>query len=61
MDVSVLLEAIANVRVPDAARTSVLQQRMLAVLLEGIRAGGPRLPGKAPTWEEQEARWTPAD
>ena len=61
MDVSVLLDAIANVRVSDAARTSVIQQRMLAVLLEGIRAGGPRLPGKAPTWEEQEARWTPAD
>jgi AcrR family transcriptional regulator len=61
MDVSVLLDAIANVRVSDAARTSGIQHRMLAVLLEGIRAGGPRLPGKAPTWEEQEARWTPAD
>ena len=61
MDVGSLLEAIANVRVPDAARTSELQQRMLAVLLEGIRANGPRLPGKAQTWEEQEARWTPAD
>ena len=56
-DVGFLLEAIANVRVPDAARTSVLQQRMLALLLEGIRPGGPALPGKALTWEEMEARW----
>ncbi len=46
---------------PIPHRTSVLQQRMLAVLLEGIRAGGPKLPGKAPTWEEMEARWKPAD
>ena len=61
IDVGSLLEAIANVRVPDAARTSVLQQRMLAVLLEGIRPGGPALPGKALTWEEQEARWRPGD
>jgi AcrR family transcriptional regulator len=60
-DVASLMEAIANVRVADAARTSVLQQRMLAVLLEGIRPGGPALPGKAPTWEEMEARWRPED
>ncbi len=56
-DVGFFLEAIANVRVPDAARTSVLQQRMLALLVEGIRPGGPALPGKALTWEEMEARW----
>ena len=60
-DVGFLLEAIANVRVPDAARTSVLQQRMLALLLEGIRPGGPALPGKALTWEEMEARWRQGD
>ena len=60
-DVASLMEAIANVRVSDAARTSVLQQRMLAVLLAGIRPGGTPLPGKAPTWEEMEARWKPAD
>ena len=61
VDVESWLEAISSVRFPDSARTVVLQRRMLAVLLEGVRAGGPRLPGKAPTWEEQEARWTPAE
>ena len=61
VDVESWLEAISNVRLPDPDRTVVLQQRMLAVLLEGIRPGGPALPGKAPTWGEMEARWKPAD
>ena len=56
-DVASLMEAIANVRVSDAARTSVLQQRMLAVLLEGIRAGRAQL---CPARRRPGRRWRPA-
>jgi AcrR family transcriptional regulator len=59
VDVAMLLEAVANVRLGDAVRSAEVRQRMVAVLVEGLRAGGPKLPGRAPTWEEQSARWHP--
>jgi len=59
VDVSMLLEAVANVRLGDAVRSAEVRQRMVALLVDGLRAGGAKLPGRAPTWKEQEARWHP--
>jgi AcrR family transcriptional regulator len=57
-DVTMLLEMCAAVRVPDAARTSELRSRYLAVLLDGLRAGPDRpLPGPAPGAAELNWRW----
>jgi AcrR family transcriptional regulator len=55
-DVTMLLEMCAAVRVPDAARTSELRRRYLAVLLDGLRAGAI-LPGPAPGAAELNWRW----
>jgi AcrR family transcriptional regulator len=57
-DVTMLLEMCAAVRVPDAARTSELRRRYLAVLLDGLRAETDRpLPGPAPGVAELNWRW----
>jgi AcrR family transcriptional regulator len=58
LDVEFLLEFLASVRLGDASRTAELRQRYLAVVIDGLRAGGPTpLPGRQPTWEEQTQRW----
>ena len=56
-DLTMLLEMCAAVRVPDQARTAELRRRYLAVLLDGLRAGGP-LPEPAPTAAEVNWRWS---
>ncbi|MBG0564658.1 TetR/AcrR family transcriptional regulator [Actinoplanes aureus] len=56
-DVTMLLEMCAAVRIPDQARTAQLRRRYLAVLLDGLRAGGA-LPEPAPTIAEINWRWS---
>ena len=58
LDVEFLLEFLAGVRLGDAGRTAELRQRHLAVVIDGLRAGGRTpLTGQPPTWEEQTRRW----
>ena len=58
LDVEYLLEFLARVKLGDASRTAELRQRHLAVIIDGLRAGGDTpLPGAPPTWEEQTQRW----
>jgi len=58
LDIEFLLEFLASVRLGNASRTADLRQRHLAVVIDGLRAGGRTpLPGQPPTWEEQTQRW----
>jgi AcrR family transcriptional regulator len=58
LDVEFLLEFLASVKLGNADRTAELRQRHLAVVIDGLHAGGRTpLPGKPPTWEEQTQRW----
>jgi AcrR family transcriptional regulator len=58
LDVEFLLEFLASVKLGSASRTAELRQRHLAVVIDGLRAGGRTpLPGEPPTWEEQTQRW----
>jgi hypothetical protein len=53
-----MLEFLASVRLGNASRTAEIRQRHLAVIIDGLRAGGRTpLPGQPPTWEEQTRRW----
>ena len=55
-DMTMVLEMCAAVRLPDPARTRQLRRRYLAVLLDGLRAGG-EMPGPPPTIPEIGWRW----
>src|SRR5581483_1188568 len=58
LDVGLMLEGIAQVRLGDAERTSEIRQRLVTLVIDALRAGPTtRLPGKPPTWQEQNARW----
>ena len=58
LDVAFLLELLAQVKLGDAQRTAELRQRQPAIIVDGLRARGQsELPGSAPTWQEQAARW----
>ena len=58
LDVNLLLELLSSMRFGDAGRSVELRRRYLEVIVAGMRAGaGGRLPGKAPTWQEQLERW----
>jgi AcrR family transcriptional regulator len=60
LDVAYLLEQLSSLRSPDSARTAELRRRYLTVIIDGVSdADSPRLPGRAPTWDEQQARWVP--
>ncbi|MFI5837017.1 TetR/AcrR family transcriptional regulator [Micromonospora sp. NPDC051300] len=56
-DVGLLLEGCAAIRVPDPERTRQLRRRHLAVLLAGLAAPGPALPGPPPAAGEFDWRW----
>jgi AcrR family transcriptional regulator len=56
-DITMMLEMCAAVRIPDQARTAQLRRRYLAVLLDGLRTGGP-LPEPPPTIPEINWRWS---
>jgi AcrR family transcriptional regulator len=59
-DLTMLLEQVTAVRVPDAGRTAALRRRYLALHLQAWRAvGAPALPGSPPTSDELGARWAP--
>ena len=57
-DLSMVFEQVASIRLGDAARTSQLRHRYLALLLEAMH-GPPAapLPGPPPTWRELAERW----
>ena len=58
VDVGLLLESLASVRLGDAGRTAEMRRRYLDVIVTGMMSSAAgRLPGRAPTWEEQSARW----
>ena len=60
-DVSLVFELVAAVKFPGAERTAELRRRYLALILDGMRAGGREdLPGPPPTWQELSERWVPA-
>ncbi|WP_020521035.1 TetR/AcrR family transcriptional regulator [Catelliglobosispora koreensis] len=57
-DISLLLEQLQAVRISDAARTAVLRQRYLTVMLDGLRdQKASPLPGPAPDWTEIGRRY----
>jgi AcrR family transcriptional regulator len=57
-DLSYVFEQLAGVRGASAERTEELRARYLALHLDSVRPPGhTRLPGPAPTGEEQRARW----
>jgi AcrR family transcriptional regulator len=58
VDISLLFEQLAAVRVADEARTWQLRQRYLALILDALHAcSGTQLPGPPPSWEEIAQRW----
>jgi AcrR family transcriptional regulator len=58
VDVSLLFEQLAAVRVADEARTRQLRHRYLALILDALHAScGTQLPGPPPSWEEIAQRW----
>jgi len=60
LDVGFMLEGIAQVNLGDGPRTGELRQRLVTLVIDSLRAGATTpLPGKAPTWDEQNARWVP--
>ena len=60
LDVAFLLELVSMTRLGEPDRTAELRRRYLEVIIDGISsAGSASLPGRAPTWAEQTARWGP--
>ena len=59
LDIGLLLEAVAFPRLQMKERTSEIRQRLLAMMIDGLRFGHAPLPGESLTWQEQEARWRP--
>src|ERR671914_267266 len=60
VDISLLFEQLAALRVADEARTRQLRHRYLALILDALRnASGSPLPGPPPSWEEIGRRWEP--
>jgi hypothetical protein len=58
VDISLLFEQLAAVRVADEERTRQLRQRYLALILDALHAScGTQLPGPPPSWEEIARRW----
>jgi AcrR family transcriptional regulator len=58
-DVGMILECCAAIRVDNPERTAQLRRRYLALLVEGLAAGGPDLPGPPPRPGEMNGRWRP--
>ncbi|MEU7789082.1 MULTISPECIES: TetR/AcrR family transcriptional regulator [unclassified Amycolatopsis] len=59
-DLGMVLECCAAIRVDDHERTTQLRRRYLAMLVEGLAAGGPDLPGPPPRPGEMNGRWRPS-
>jgi len=59
-DLTYVFEQVAGIRGATPERTAELRARYLVLHLDALRAPGhTRLPGPAPTSEEQHARWVP--
>lgn len=60
LDISLLLEALSQVRLGDENRSAEIRRRQLSIVIDGLRAqsAAEPLPGATPDWEEQEARWS---
>ncbi|HEU4495323.1 MAG TPA: hypothetical protein VFR69_14120, partial [Rubrobacteraceae bacterium] len=60
VDIALLFEQLAAVRVADEERTRQLRHRYLALILDALRnSSGSPLPGPPPSWEEIGRRWEP--
>ena len=59
-DIGMILECCAAIRVDDEDRTAELRHRYLALLVEGLSAKGPDLPGPPPRPGEMNGRWRPS-
>jgi len=58
VDIALLVEQLAAVRVADEERTRQLRHRYLALVLDALHApSGSQLPGPPPSWEEIGRRW----
>jgi AcrR family transcriptional regulator len=58
VDIAILFEQLAAVRVGGAERTAQLRQRYLTLILESLRAPATTpLPGPPPNWQEINSRW----
>jgi len=58
LDIGLLVEAVAFPNVRNKERAAEIRQRLLAVVIDGLRAGEEPLLGRPLTWEEQESRWS---
>jgi AcrR family transcriptional regulator len=58
VDIALLFEQLAAVRVADEERTRQLRHRYLALVLDALHApSGSQLPGPPPGWQEIGRRW----
>ena len=58
VDIALIFEQLAAIRIADPARTRELRQRYLTLVFDGLRApNATPLPGPAPTWSEVNGRW----
>ena len=58
VDIALLFEQLAAVRVADEERTRQLRHRYLALVLDALHTpSGSPLPGPPPSWEEIGRRW----
>jgi AcrR family transcriptional regulator len=59
LDVAFLLELLAKTRLGSTKRSAELKQRQLAIIIDGLCSRNrANLPATAPSWKEQEERWT---
>jgi hypothetical protein len=62
VDLALIFEQLAAVRMEEEGRTRELRRRYLALALDALRATQPgsELPGPPPEWEEIGRRWREA-
>ena len=59
LDLPPIWEQLSAINFGDRFRSAELRNRYLAIMLDGLRAGGAdELPGAPPTWEEMSSRWS---
>jgi AcrR family transcriptional regulator len=56
-DLALVFEQLQAIRVGDETRTGQLRLRYLTLILDGLRATAPPLPGPPPHWEEMNRRY----